>query len=191
MDINSDEVKKLYNYILKNSDYQELTVYQTKKVTVEDMNNKLKLMTIFLNLEDKSLDETTHEFYSKEVVEEKAREIFGQNVEIHHESCSIVFGEEIDFKDGQYDRYRTKREGRTQWEFSKNVIISAEKKDDELNIYDKYIHIYSDQERGGETFYSASDKKEEIMEDEVKTFKHNFKKNSDGSYYWVSTEPIQ
>ena len=32
---------------------------------------------------------------------------------------------------------------------------------------------------------------ENITNNKIKTFKHTFKQNSDGSYYWYSTEPIK
>ena len=60
LDIHSDLVQKLYRYILKYSDYEENLVYQSEKITLETMDNKLKLMTIFENLTSTDADEITN-----------------------------------------------------------------------------------------------------------------------------------
>ncbi len=232
LDINSDLVQKLYKYILKYSDYEETLVYQSQKVTKDTMNNKLKLMTIFENLNTSDADEIkneteygmqiAHTLFKKETVERKAREIFGSNITVTHEQCPIYFANAIDYQNGTYNRYDYQGGGRTPWESSISQIKSAKQRDDEIYIYDKYIHVYD--EIGGssleEGIYTASDKKtkisdlinisvnsgmiegeqyseelfnkyEEKLGNKIKSFKHTFKKNDDGTYYWYSTEPIE
>lgn len=231
LDINSNLVKKLYNYVLKYSDYEEKLVYQSLKVTNDTINNKLKLMTIFENLDESEADEiikkneygieVTHTLFNKETVEKKAKEIFGNFVGITHQECPIYFTKAIDYKNGVYDCYSYQGGGNTPWEKSISQIKNAEEKDDEIYLYDQYIHIYDDitETTSEEGIYTASDKKtkisnlinvsansgleseqyekelftryEEKLGNKIQTFKHTFKKGSDGTYYWYSTEPIE
>lgn len=76
-----------------------------------------------------------------------------------------------------------------------------ESDEDKLYIYEKVL-FYNGVDG---TFYNSSDFSDEITElrekdinvisdenysDKVLKYKHTFKQNSDGSYYWYSTEPI-
>lgn len=188
LDISSDLVQKLYNYILKKSDYEENLVYLYKKVTNETIDNKLKLMTVFTNLEYSDIYETTtknengmsitHTLYKSETVEKKAREIFGPSVSIVHESCPIHFSEAIDYKNGIYDCYSYQGGGITPWESSSFELKKAEQKENEIYIYDTYTHVHEDLENMEKTTTNKG------------FYKHTFIKNSDGSYYWYCTEPI-
>ena len=83
LDVNSELVKGLYKYVLKYSDYEEKTVYQSQKVTKDTMENKLKLMTVFENLNELEADEVKtenqygievkHILFKKETVENNAK----------------------------------------------------------------------------------------------------------------------
>lgn len=188
LDISSDLVQKLYNYILKKSDYEENLVYLDKKVTNETIDNKLKLMTVFTNLEYSDIYETTteneygmsitHTLFKNESVEKKAKEIFGPSVSIVHESCPIYFSEAIDYKNGIYDCYSYQGGGITPWESSSFELKKAEQQENEIYIYDTYTHVHEDLENMEKTTTNKG------------FYKHTFKKNSDGSYYWYCTEPI-
>lgn len=188
LDISSDLVQKLYNYILKKSDYEENLVYSYKKVTNETIDNKLKLMTVFTNLEYSDIYETTtkneygvpitHTLFKNETVEKKAKEIFGPSVSIVHESCPIYFTEAIDYKNGIYDCYSYQGGGITPWESSSFELKKAEQKENEIYIYDTYTHVHEDLENMEKTTTNKG------------FYKHTFIKNSDGSYYWYCTEPI-
>lgn len=188
LDISSDLVQKLYNYILKKSDYEENLVYLDKKVTNETIDNKLKLMTVFTNLEYSDIYETTteneygmsitHTLFKNESVEKKAKEIFGPSVSIVHESCPIYFTEAIDYKNGIYDCYSYQGGGITPWESSSFELKKAEQQENEIYIYDTYTHVHEDLENIEKTTTNKG------------FYKHTFKKNPDGSYYWYCTEPI-
>lgn len=188
LDISSDLVQKLYNYILKKSDYEENLVYLDKKVTNETIDNKLKLMTVFTNLEYSDIYETTtkneygmsitHTLFKNETVEKKAKEIFGPSVSIVHESCPIYFSEAIDYKNGIYDCYSYQGGGITPWESSSFELKKAEQQENEIYIYDTYTHVHEDLENMEKTTTNKG------------FYKHTFMKNSDGSYYWYCTEPI-
>lgn len=234
LNVDSNEVKELYNYIMKVNTNQEELVYRNTKVTEKDLNNKLKLITIFENTNENDISETKsvadeygyttkHTYYKKEKIENIAKKIFGNNVSIKHESCEAYFTQAIDYKNGEYDCYDYQGGGATPWEMSTSEIISAEQNGNELYIYDKYVHIYGDTSSTKYDIYNSSDKKikiaenisldnivnnaisssgtysskaiinnlENITNNKIKTFKHTFKQNSDGSYYWYSTEPIE
>lgn len=188
LDISSDLVQKLYNYILKKSDYEENLVYLDKKVTNETIDNKLKLMTVFTNLEYSDIYETTtkneygmsitHTLFKNETVEKKAKEIFGPSVSIVHESCPIYFSEAIDYKNGIYDCYSYQGGGITPWESSSFELKKAEQQENEIYIYDTYTHVHEDLENIEKTTTNKG------------FYKHTFMKNSDGGYYWYCTEPI-
>ena len=88
LNTDSDLVKKLYNYVAKFSYYDELIAYQSEKVTEKNMNNSLKLLTVFNNLgkndatrveykyESEEIPKREHIIYAKDVVENKAKEIY-------------------------------------------------------------------------------------------------------------------
>lgn len=233
LNIESSEVKQLYNYIMKVNTNQEKLVYRNTKVTEKDLNNQLKLITIFKNVSKNDVSETKsvtdeygytteHTYYKKEKIENIAKKIFGNNVSITHESCEAYLTQAIDFKNGEYDCYEYQGGGDTPWEMSTSEIISAEQKGNELYIYDKYVHIYGNASSSNYDIYDSSDKSlkiaenvslnkivnnassssgtysskaiinnlETITNNKIKTFKHTFKKNSDGTYYWYSSEPI-
>lgn len=160
----------------------------------------------------------THYLYKAETVEKKAREIFGNNSSITHEDCPIYFTKAIDYKNGIYDCYDYQGGGRTPWEGSISKLKTAEQNGDEIYIYDQYIHVYdvASETASDEGLYTTSDKKtkisdlinislsgkdqrqeeafaqyEEKLGNKIQTFKHTFKKNLDGSYYWYSTEPTK
>lgn len=248
LNIEDELVKKLYNYVEKFSYYEELTAYQSNKVTEKDMSNKLKLLTIFDNLDEKDatrieykyeneyVPKREHIIYSKNVIENKAKEIFGENVVITHEDASPYDSYSIIYKNDEYDCFEYDGGGAVPWEGSPNCLISAEKSDDgTISIYDKYVHLEKitdigedgTNHRGSYNIYSSTDKKEKLdsnvdfdknniynglknisSEDvnynkiyiqniekylgkEVTTYKHTYKQNSDGTYYWYSTEPIK
>lgn len=238
LDIYDELVQKLYKYILKYNDYDEKLVYQKQKVTNETISNKLKLNTIFYNLSENEASkvetseyENKIETFNKNIIELKAKEIFGNNVTIEHESCSYQFASDITYKDGIYKRSSYQGGGGTLWEQSFNVLMSAEQNDDEIYIYDKYVHLVEIEElengyyvSKGYDIYATSDRKiklkervnlkeegvytinldgdvsredynrallenlEKIANIQIKTFKHTFKKDTTGNYYWESTQ---
>ena len=233
LDIKSDLIKNLYNYISKFSYYDELIAYQSKKVTEKDLANSLKLLTIFNNLdkndatrieyqyENEYIPKREHIIYSKKIIEDKASEIFGSNVSITHENASPYDGHSIIYKNNEYDSFDYEGGGGVPWESSTSKLIKAEQIGDEIYIYDKYVHLLEVENivnginhAGSYDIYSSSDKTvklsskvdfdknnlygddqigniEKFLKQELTTYKHTFKKASDGSYYWYSTEPIK
>lgn len=200
VDVNSELIKKLYNYILKFSDYDETLVYQDKKVTNETISNKLKMLTIFSNLAKSEADDgikkeegiynapSEQYIYSIATIEKKSKEIFNTN--IRHEKFKYeALGEGILYENNKYEHYYFQGGGDVPWSTA-NEIVKAEKQGEQLYIYDKYIHIIHNDD-GGIKYYTSSDKIKETTKNGYTNYKHTFMKNIDGSYYWYSTEPVK
>lgn len=240
LNTDSDLVKKLYNYVAKFSYYDELIAYQSEKVTEKNMNNSLKLLTVFNNLgkndatrveykyESEEIPKREHIIYAKDVVENKAKEIFGKDVKIVHQDASPYDSQTIKYQNDEYDSYEYEGGGSVPWEDSVNLLISAEKDNTgTIYIYDKYVHLVEVDNikenginvAGSYDIYTSSDKKEKLaskvdfeekniypdadnneiyiqnieryLGKELTTYKHTYKQNSDGTYYWYSTEPMK
>lgn len=239
IDVNSEIVKKLYNYVVKDNECVEEIAYQNQKVTIDNLNNKAKLMTIFENLDNSKADSTekediiTYYHFKKATVEKKAKEIFGSEDSIEHETLGVLLGKEIKYVNGEYIKSEYPGGGGYPWEASIEYLVKAEQTNQEIYLYDKYVHIVTtdseaisngDDEKS--SIYNASDKKialateinlsksgiyegiietwdtterdkkmisniEKVTNKPVNTFKHTFKKNTEGDYYWVSTEIVQ
>lgn len=214
IDINSNLVQELYKYVLKSNSCVEEIAYQNQKVTVDNLSNTAKLMTIFENIDDFEADDTktnktdygisTHYYFEKETIENKAKKIFGKDVIINHETLPNLLAKEIVFTNGRYDKYDIQGGGGFLWEDSTQKLLKAEQNNNEIYIYDKYIHVVRDENNyNNYNIYNASDRKVLLKSnlsttlididtiEDVNTFKHTFKKNFDGTYYWYSTETIK
>lgn len=158
-----------------------------------------------------------HTYYDKNTIDNVAKKVFGDNVSITHESCWSDFGYTRNFENGRYDCFSYQGGGGSPWENSASKLVSAEQLGNEIYIYDNYAHIYSNESSSGYDIYNSSDKSLKIASNisfeqifngrkypdvdfgnlqsltgnKIKTYKHTFKKASDGSYYWFSTEPVE
>lgn len=231
LSIESDEIKQLYNYVMKTNANQELLVYRSSKVTLDDLNNQLKLITVFQNVSESDASEVAsktdetgftakHTYYDKNTIDNVAKKVFGDNVSITHESCWSDFGYTRDFENGRYDCFSSQGGGGSPWENSASKLVKAEQVGNEIYIYDNYVHVYGDMasvDSSGYDIFDSSDKSLKIASNisfeqifngrvypdvdfdnlqsltgnKIKTYKHTFKKASDGSYYWFSTEPVK
>lgn len=246
LDIDSQEVKRLYKYILKFNYYHETLVYQENKVTYNNIDNQLKLLTIFDNLDENQAqkvktddytcvvedDGNSYKYlYTKETVEAKAKEIFGKNATVVHENCSPYDSYSRIYEDGIYTCFSYAGGGDVPWSSSRNILLKAETDGNNIYLYDTYIHLVSVDNiingvnhYGTFDIYATSDRKVSIAEkvdlekngvyegtenlsgdaydskyisnllniidNKNKTFKHTFSKDSNGNYYWVSTEIV-
>lgn len=234
IDINSSEVQQLYKYIMKVNPSQEELVYRNTKVTEKDLNNQLKLATVFENITrndaskiknvtDSYGSTTEHVYYSKNTIENMTKKIFGNTASIKHETYEGLLAQAKEYKNGEYDCYEYQGGGGYLWILSCSDLINAEQNGDEIYIYDRYVHIFENDVSGNScTIYDSSDKSNiiatnvdsntflknaktttdeysskviidnlnTITNNKIKTFKHTFKKNTNGSYYWYSTEPV-
>lgn len=232
LDINSEEVKKLYNYILKENSEIETYAYQSKKITVNELDNDTKLCTVLSNLEDKDADDKktiqgvagklNQFFYNQSTIDKKVNEIFGTKVNLKYKSIDdIATMTDYTYENNQYVKSEIQQGGGDYPAHTVEYIVKAEKDNDELMIYDKFCYLCDNQDAAYD-IYNGSDKNEvfakrisgekiyfqvhdrdeklnkkvidnieKIVGKQVLTYKHTFKKNSDGNYYWYSTEPLK
>ena len=217
LDVNSSMVKNLYEYIPAfNENRIRVNAYQNKKITKNDLDNKYLLAYAFKNLELKDSEKTTtmqngqplDGWYSFEAskLQDKAKEMYG--TEIENEDFEIGYGAGCTYKNQKYS-YSS---GGGSGEYMTNIknIEKAYQENDLLFIEDKYIAIKENGDKAA--LYKASNSNIELEtidlsnytdEDTLSkyimkkhsnkmiSFKHTFKKNSDGNYYWYSTEPLE
>lgn len=183
-------VKQLYGYITKFNYYGEILVYQNEKVTYENLSNQIKLLTIFENLDENQAEKietskfpdlvendtykSVHEFayiYKKEVIEQKAKEIFGDKATVIHENCAPYPGEDRIYQNGSYICYTYEGGGGIPWENSESRLIKAETDGNNIYLYDNYVHMVEvDDIRDGINYagtydiYLASDRKTLLAE---------------------------
>lgn len=247
LDINNQLVENLYKYILKFNYYDETLVYQVNKVTESNLDNQIKLLTAFENLDESEakkvkttdytgvVDEDGNSYkylYKKEVVEQKVKEIFGADATVIHENCSPYDGHSRIYENGIYTCYDYAGGGDVPWSESRSQLVKAETDGNNIYLYDNYLHmvrvdnIINGIDYGGTVdIYATSDRKiliakkfnleengaydgtdnltadefgkvymnnisKSLGENLVKTYKHTFTKDTNGNYYWVSTEIV-
>lgn len=219
LSVEDEIVKTLYDYIpqygvnliIKNA-------YQSKKTTIADIDNEVLLSFAFRKVtipdEAKELMEGTtlpggwYKFDAS-YIQNEAIKLFGQ--EIPNQTFSVGAGSGCKYEDdGRY--YYTSGGGSGSGSNSYRKILKAYKQGDYIYIEDKYMYYVGiggivGMPDAGCYLYDTSDKAnliakadtlEELGEnliekyyDQMKTYKHTFAKAEDGSYYWVSTEPIE
>lgn len=162
LDINNQLVEKLYSYILKFNYYDETLVYQANKVTYSSIDNQLKLLTAFENLDESQAEKVKVEkndpqygfisgveddgnvykyVYKKELIEQKVKEIFGADATVIHENCAPHDGYNRDYKNGLYTCYQYEGGGDVPWSMSKTQLIKAETDGNNIYVYDIYLHM--------------------------------------------------
>ena len=156
LDISSELVQNLYKYILKFNYYDETLVYQENKVTEDNLDNQIKLLTAFENLsisEAKKVKTTDYTgvvdedgnsykyLYDKEVVEEKVKEIFGEDATVIHENCSPYDGHSRIYENGIYTCYDYAGGGDVPWSESRSQLAKAESDKNNIYLYDNYLHM--------------------------------------------------
>lgn len=178
LDINSQLVEKLYKYILKFNYYDETLVYQANKVTEDNLDNQIKLLTAFENLDESEaekvkttdyigvVDEDGNSYkylYKKETIEQKVKEIFGADATVIHENCSPFDGYNRIYENGIYTCYAYAGGGDVPWSESRSQLVKAETDGNNIYLYDNYFHIVNtmDEENNYGTYdiYATSDRK--------------------------------
>lgn len=219
LNTSSELVKKVYDYIpvINVMKYEPYNAYQTGKVTINDLDTEYILGCAFtkLSLSDKDKDyiypgDDGWYRFDANLLQQKVKEMYNQNVE--NKSFEYSGGAQgCSYSEGKY----THSSGGY---VSQNLISIREIEKsymdgEKLIIEDKYIALKSDDiNQTNELFSSSNSTKgikkididliekthemisKEIKEnyaDEMTRYRHTFKKNVDGLYYWYSTEPIQ
>lgn len=221
LSVEDEIVKTLYDYIpqygvnliIKNA-------YQSKKTTVDDIDNEVLLSFVFRRVEN-TISEDEVEIvegntfkgswykFSSSIIQNEAIKVFGK--ELPNQTFKVGAGSTCKYEDdGRY--FYTYGGGSGSGSNGYRKMIKAYKQGDYLYIEDKYIYYVGiggvvGMPDAGYYLYDTSDKAnliakadtleelgENIIEkyyDQMKTYKHTFAKAEDGSYYWVSTEPIE
>lgn len=219
LNINSSLVKEVYDYIpaIDEDLYDENPItlpnaYQTKKVTYDDLNSKLLLANAFF----KSNKDMSEDIYMNDIEAEKVTDFALKYYNEEIEPVSFTMGAiSLIYKNGMYGFAN----GGYTDTYANHIsnIEEAYEENDELYIIDNYIMYISksgDIQQGDESenfeIYDSSERKKIVAEDEIenrdniddideyinkkfstkaKKYKHTFKKNDDGEYYWYSSEP--
>lgn len=205
IDIESDIVKNSQSYIPYGFIEREKgTAYSSHIVKYEDLSNKLILETVLLKIE-KSLG------YCDEIVKQQIEKMYGPNKKYTNENSGAYT-----YQNGCYSFAGGGSSASAPHKFSK--VYKAEKSDKELYLYEKYIYvtltstsfdapsyvsIYKYGDLTGKiedvNFNNTSDAIEYMNDEGLLTkyenksgeYKHIFKVNDSGNYYWYSTEPIK
>lgn len=170
------------------------------------------------NSEKEKIDgmESDTEWYSfkASLLQNKAKQMYG--TVIKNESFDIGYGEECNYANEKY----THSIGGTSAESLTNIrkIMTAYQENDTICIKDKYMVLIQKGEENTNILYKSSEQTDvidskvdvkQIMQQEnestikqtsdnlvskyqnnMKEYKHIFKKDANGNYYWYSTEPI-
>lgn len=197
-----------------------VNAYQDKKVTKENLNEEYLLGNAFTKLslsnsdveliEGTSIENGWYTF-DADLLQQKVKEMYGENIE----NRDFEFGsypQKCDYENGRY----TYSYGGS-YEHAVNSIREIERAyENEENLYieDKFIALEEDDIEETCKLYANSQMNELLKQlnysdflqispknianeiknnssDLMKKFKHTFKKNSAGDYYWYSTEPIR
>lgn len=222
LDINSDLVQKLYSYIPA-IDYKiQKNVYQDKKITLKEMKNDFLLMCAFRKLSLKNEDkkqisdeyglETGWYSFDANILQNKVKELYGENANIPNQSFDDGAGLACNYHDGLYDV--TTGGGSNEGLIPVSKLVEAYSQNNEIYIITKNAtFVYTAESEKGSLYTDSTltskikDYKDEkyiimdgnkIAEDIIKNdeekmvnYKHTFKKDTNGNYYWVSTEPIK
>lgn len=235
LSVNNDLVQKLYGYILKSDDFvydfawqngmEPASFYRKSKVTYSDLSDMEKTLIVLKNYNNnevksenksslKNIIDTTYIHDTVKIYEninDKAYKIFNQSNSNwnNYKGCSGA----LEYKNNNYYLTEFDGGGKGTSEVGYAEIQKAEKDENYLYIYDKYIYVDSTNMDIGEKdkkvhIYTTADKMNDIgteteeiwgsdstieqlyqkYENQLKTFRHTFKKAEDGSYYWLSSE---
>lgn len=219
LSVEDEIVKTLYDYIPQYSVNLIIkNAYQSKKTTIDDIDNEVLLSFIFRRVEN-TISEDEVEIvegntfkgswykFSSSIIQNEAIKVFGK--ELPNQTFKIGAGSGCQYEDdGRY--YYTYGGGSGQGSSNYRKIEKAYKQGNYIYIEDRYLYyvgIGNDIPEAGSYLYDTSDQANLIIKvdtidglgnniiekyyDQMKTYKHTFAKAEDGSYYWVSTEPIE
>ncbi len=213
LNIKSSLVTQLYGYIPQyDVDIPQENAYQSYKTSVDSLQNAFLLANAFRRItisnEDKEVVEGNYDSgwfkFKPEILQAEVKKLYGK--ELPNESFSIDSSSSCLFEDGKYQYGYGGMSGMG----SENVrkITKAYIMEDNLYIEDEYLYIenigFGDET--GTFIYETSDKSNLVAKysfeeklagntivenlNNMKKYKHTFKKGQDGEYYWVSSEPI-
>lgn len=207
---NTEKVIAVMQYLEENN-------YGTKIKFTELEQKTLDKLTMYVSPDEEPgfsmfADEICY-IYDAIDLEKGAKLIFGDNVQIEWFSFDNCCGETFDYIDGKYYNYCYPGGGYGYYTYGFSKIEEARQDENYIYIYDTFIYaedvleltdmytifyinstkslkIGEDQLVGVFIPFELDDTIELISkyEDKLNTYKHTFRKNADGEYYWISTE---
>lgn len=156
------------------------------------------------NKEEKGLG---FDAYKEELVKKIYKRFYGENYNYKASSYIGLSAGGCNYQSGYY--FCGEGGGYTsEGEFNYTKVLKNEEKNNQMYIYEQYLYVETKCDKNLEncvdTIYTNVDKKNKIASeknDEYNLFekygskaiiyKHTFKKNSDGTYYWYSVEPVK
>lgn len=157
------------------------------------------------------IEEGWYSFDAK-YLRDKMLELYNKKIE--DGDFNVSFSAGVTYQNGKYNH--AVGGGSSFYSRVERQIEEAYVMNDELVIEDEYLYVlYGDIDGSGKTkveIYDSSDKKNKLLDEQVdenimeeknlnkliskcesqkKKYKHTFKKNDKGNYYWVSTEPVK
>ena len=204
-------------------------MFSNKKVTIEDLKDRDKIYVVLAYLDNDGYfdDKTYYQIYDdegneidkpKKISERKyslqrgdiivykkikpaeikkiANKIFNDDIEIpkhilYNNKIECTFDESVECSDYQGCFIKSK-------DYVK--YVSSDQKDDEIHIYQKFLHETSlngviTLDNGLEEIDKDENSIKEVTNGVIDkygtTYKTTFKKGTDDKYYWYSTEPVE
>lgn len=166
---------------------------------------------------DEECDDWTYEdlvnseifMFKADALQESAKKLYGR--EIPHGDFNVFLEAGGTYKDGMYEYICQGGVNYLSYHFRE--YVSFELVEDSLYVYDKYLYVYGELDSRHEHYnvsvYADSAKKKLLgkgtyleadnlvdfivptYERKKANYKHEFKKDKDGHWYWVSSEPVQ
>ena len=150
-------------------------------------------------------------YFDAKLMEKYAKKYYGEDATFDHESFSLSWASGCGY-DEEMNRYKYSKGGGGKVATSIREIEDSYIEGDSRYIIDKYLFVEAVEDNNGSILYynvfknsigdildeiDNNDENYENIENEVRTkykdemteYKHTFKLNDDGNYYWVCSEP--
>lgn len=200
LSINNNLVKELYSEIpsigaikFDGKNETSYSVYQNKNITMQNLDNMYILYFVAKNklnikYEDKqdfsaeeTLDKTGGSWYSFDanILQNRIKELYGDNTNIKNQSFGY-YGEEWGYKENENKYYYSVGGGGSgTGTYDVSKLISAEQKDNEIDLYSKYIayDIVDEENQKSIALYSDITKIEKLKDCDFNEYVDNVYSN--------------
>lgn len=213
----NENCKGLFNYSDKLVEYNDIDeksrlCFAYQKAELEDIetvtvkaNKKKDVCTIEKNIifkSDENKKVCTYKKIKRELIDNSYKTLFGNNVDVN--DAFMADNKTICYLKGDYyycglsETFTYTFGGES---YIYRVIERAVEKSSDIIIYDYFIRINDDicyknyttaklNEKCNENYSSKTNIDFKFMKKYAAKYKHIYKQNEDGTYHWVSSEPI-
>lgn len=147
IDINDEQIQELYSIVkMHNFGIEEENFYRKSKVTIDDLNNRFKMLAIFNQCFLRNLNVDNHFIHgwgdiSVEDFNFVLHDIFGPTATIEHQNL-LNASMEFFYNENTYvSEINSKTNGLHPNVNNYSKLIFAEKFNDTIYLYDKFVHI--------------------------------------------------